>query len=35
MIVFIDESGVSERPTRIRTWGVKGETPVLQFHFNW
>ena len=35
LIVFVDESGVSERPTRVRTWGVKGETPVVQFHFNW
>ena len=35
LIVFIDESGVSERPTRVRTWARKGETPVLHFHFNW
>src|SRR6266498_534925 len=35
LIVFIDESGVSERPTRVRTWSVRGETPTLQFHFNW
>ena len=35
LIVFVDESGVSERPTRVRTWAVKGETPVVQFHFNW
>ncbi len=35
LIVFIDESGVSERPTRVRTWGVRGETPIVQFHFNW
>lgn len=35
MIVFVDESGLSERPTRIRTWAPKGETPVLQYHFNW
>jgi transposase len=35
LIVFIDESGVSERPTRVRTWAVKGDTPVVQFHFNW
>ena len=35
LIVFIDESGVSERPTRVRTWGVRGETPTVQFHFNW
>ena len=35
LIVFIDESGVSERPTRVRTWALKGQTPVVQFHFNW
>jgi transposase len=35
IIVFIDESGLSERPTRVRTWAPKGETPVIQFHFNW
>lgn len=35
MIVFVDESGLCERPTRVRTWAPKGETPVLQYHFNW
>ena len=35
LIVFIDESGLSERPTRVRTWALKGCTPVVQFHFNW
>ena len=35
LIVFIDESGISERPTRVRTWSPKGQTPVIQFHFNW
>src|SRR5665213_1824920 len=35
IIVFIDESGLSERPTRVRTWAPRGQTPVLQFHFNW
>lgn len=35
MIVFVDESGLSERPTRVRTWAPRGETPVLQYHFNW
>jgi len=35
VIVFIDESGLSERPTRVRTWAPKGCTPVVQFHFNW
>jgi transposase len=34
-IVFIDESGLSERPTRIKTWAPKGCTPVLQYSFNW
>jgi len=31
----VDESGLSERPTRVRTWALKGQTPVIQFHFNW
>ena len=35
MIVFIDESGISERPTRVRTCAPKGQTPIIQFHFNW
>ena len=26
---------MSERPTRVRTWAPKGQTPVIQFHFNW
>jgi transposase len=34
-IVFIDESGLSERPTRVKTWAPKGQTPVLQYSFNW
>lgn len=34
-IVFIDESGLSERPTRVRTWSPKGHTPVLQYSFDW
>lgn len=34
-LVFVDESGLSERPHRRRTWSPKGQTPVLQFHFNW
>ena len=34
MIVFIDESGLSERPCRVRTWAPKGQTPVLQYSFN-
>jgi transposase len=35
LIVFIDECGLSQRPTRVRTWAPKGCTPVVQFHFNW
>jgi len=31
----MDESGLSERPTRARTWAPRGQTPVLQYHFNW
>ena len=27
-IVFIDESGLSERPHRCRTWAPRGQTPV-------
>jgi transposase len=34
-IVFVDESGLSERPHRVRTWSPRGQTPVLQYHFNW
>jgi transposase len=32
-IVFVDESGLSERP--LRTWAPRGQTPVLQMNFNW
>ena len=35
IIVFIDESGLSEQPTQVRGWAPRGETPVLQYHFNW
>ena len=35
-IVFIDESGFSERPSVHRTWAPRGETPVLSHRFrNW
>ncbi len=26
---------MSERPTRVKTWAPIGQTPVIQFHFNW
>lgn len=35
LIVFIDESGLSHRPMRVRTWAPKGCTPIIQYHFNW
>lgn len=35
VIVFVDESGLSEKPTRVRTWAPKGQTPVIQYSFNW
>lgn len=34
-IVFLDESGFSERPSVRRTWAPKGSTPVLKLPFNW
>jgi len=34
-IVFIDESGLSTRPHRGRTWAPRGQTPVLRETFNW
>ena len=30
-----DESGLSQRPHRVRTWAPRGKTPVLQYCFNW
>ena len=35
MIVFVDESGLSQKPHRVRTWSPRGQTPILQYHFNW
>lgn len=26
---------MSERPTRVRTWSPRGQTPVLQYSFSW
>ena len=33
-ILFIDESGISQRPHRVRTWSPCGETPVLPYRFH-
>lgn len=35
MIVFADESGFSQRPSVRRTWGRKGQTPVLREWVTW
>jgi hypothetical protein len=35
VIVSADESGLSQRPHRVRTWAPRGKTPVLQYCFNW
>jgi len=34
-LVFVDESGFSQRPTLRRTWARRGQTPTLREHFNW
>jgi transposase len=34
-IVFIDESGLSTRPHRVRTWAPRGQTPLLHESFSW
>lgn len=34
-MVFVDESGLTQKPHRVKTWAPKGQTPVLQHHFNW
>src|SRR5512139_3302939 len=35
MIVFVDESGLSQQPHRCRTWAPRGQTPILEYNFNW
>ncbi len=34
-IVFWDEAGVSLVPVTRRTWGPRGRTPVIRYHFKW
>jgi transposase len=34
-LVFIDESGLTQKPPRVRTWSPKGQTPLLFHAFNW
>jgi hypothetical protein len=34
-IVFLDESGISQKPSVRRTWAPRGRTTVLYHPFNW
>jgi transposase len=34
-LIFIDESGFTERPSVRRTWAPRGVTPVIRHRFNW
>jgi transposase len=34
-IVFVDESGLSQKPAAKNTWAPEGDTPVLELNFNW
>jgi transposase len=34
-LVLVDESGLSERPSVVRTWARKGQTPQLVFSHAW
>lgn len=34
-VIFIDETGFSQKPNVRRTWGPQGQTPVFKEHFNW
>lgn len=34
-IVFVDESGLTQKPAAKSTWAPQGETPVLELNFNW
>jgi hypothetical protein len=34
-IVFVDESGLSQKPAAKSTWAPMGQTPVLELNFNW
>ncbi|WP_080507451.1 transposase [Bryobacter aggregatus] len=31
----MDESGLTQKPHRCRTWAPRGQTPILFHHFNW
>ena len=33
--VHLDESGFSQRPSTLRTWAPRGQTPMVRMAFNW
>lgn len=34
-IIFVDESGLTQKPAAKSTWAPEGQTPVLELNFNW
>jgi len=34
-LVFVDESGLTQKPAAKSTWAPQGETPILELNFNW
>jgi len=34
-LLYVDESGFSEKPKIVRTWAPRGQTPLLRHNFNW
>jgi transposase len=34
-VIFVDETGFSQRPSLRRTYAPRGQTPVVKEHFNW
>lgn len=34
-IIFVDESGLTQKPAAKRTWAPQAETPILEMNFNW
>jgi transposase len=34
-IVFVDESGLTQKPATKKTWSPEGQTPQIEMNFNW
>ena len=34
-LLLVDESGFSQKPTVLRTWAPRGQTPIVRYCFNW